>query len=45
VTVRVAINRFGRIGRLVLRALHETRCEQIVAIDDLGPAATNVQLR
>jgi glyceraldehyde 3-phosphate dehydrogenase len=32
--VRVAINGFGRIGRLVLRATHETRCEdvEIVAI-------------
>ena len=26
-TVRVAINGFGRIGGLVLRALHETRFE------------------
>jgi glyceraldehyde 3-phosphate dehydrogenase len=45
-TVRVAINGFGRIGRLVLRALHETRCEdvEIVAINDLGPVATNAHL-
>jgi len=44
--VRVAINGFGRIGRLVLRALHETRCEnvEIVAINDLGPVATNAHL-
>jgi glyceraldehyde 3-phosphate dehydrogenase len=45
-TVRVAINGFGRIGRLVLRALHETRREDvdIVAINDLGPVATNAHL-
>jgi glyceraldehyde 3-phosphate dehydrogenase len=45
-TVRVAINGFGRIGRLVLRALHEIRCEdvEIVAINDLGPVATNAHL-
>jgi glyceraldehyde 3-phosphate dehydrogenase len=44
--VRVAINGFGRIGRLVLRATHETRCEDvdIVAINDLGPVATNAHL-
>ena len=45
-TVRVALNGFGRIGRLVLSALHETRCEdvEIVAINDLGPVATNAHL-
>src|SRR3974377_1133247 len=45
-TVRVAINGFGRIGRLVLRALCETRCEEveIVTINDLGPVATNAHL-
>ena len=45
-TVRVAINGFGRIGRLVLRALCETRCAdvEIVAINDLGPVATNAHL-
>src|SRR5246500_2361055 len=45
-TVRVGINGFGRIGRLVLRAVHETRCEnvEIVAINDLGPVATNAHL-
>src|SRR5271154_1687467 len=44
--VRVAINGFGRIGRLVLRATHETRSEdvEIVAINDLGPVATNAHL-
>ena len=45
-TVRVAINGFGRIGRLVLRALHETRREdiEIIAVNDLGPVATNAHL-
>jgi glyceraldehyde 3-phosphate dehydrogenase len=44
--VRVAINGFGRIGRLVLRAAYETKCEdvEIVAINDLGPVATNAHL-
>ncbi|MGB8275245.1 MAG: type I glyceraldehyde-3-phosphate dehydrogenase [Alphaproteobacteria bacterium] len=45
-TVRVAINGFGRIGRLVLRALHESgrRDVAVVAINDLGPVATNAHL-
>lgn len=45
-TVRVAINGFGRIGRLVLRALHESgrRDVTVVAINDLGPVATNAHL-
>ena len=36
--IRVAINGFGRIGRLVLRAAHEAKREaiEIVAINDLG---------
>jgi glyceraldehyde 3-phosphate dehydrogenase len=35
--LRVAINGFGRIGRLVLRAIQETRCTdiQVVAINDI----------
>jgi glyceraldehyde 3-phosphate dehydrogenase len=46
VTVRVAINGFGRIGRNVLRAVAETgRSDlQIVAVNDLAPPATNVYL-
>ena len=38
--VRVAINGFGRIGRLVLRAAYESGRKDIefVAINDLGPA-------
>ena len=36
---RVAINGFGRIGRLVLRAIHDSKRKdlKIVAINDLGP--------
>ena len=45
-TVRVAINGFGRIGRLVLRALHEQGRDdvQVVAINDLGSVEANAQL-
>ena len=45
-TVRVAINGFGRIGRLVLRALFESgRTDiEIVAINDLADAHTNAHL-
>jgi len=44
--LRVAINGFGRIGRLVLRAVHETMRQdiEIVAINDLGPVETNAHL-
>ena len=44
--IRVAINGFGRIGRLILRTAHETKSEdvEIVAINDLGPVATNAHL-
>ncbi|WP_421950996.1 type I glyceraldehyde-3-phosphate dehydrogenase [Pelagibacterium sp.] len=45
-TVRVAINGFGRIGRNVLRAIVESgRTDiEIVAINDLGPVETNAHL-
>ncbi|HXC89677.1 MAG TPA: type I glyceraldehyde-3-phosphate dehydrogenase [Stellaceae bacterium] len=45
-TVRVAINGFGRIGRLVLRAAFEHRHTeiQVVGINDLGPVETNAHL-
>lgn len=45
-TVRVAINGFGRIGRNVLRALVEQgRTDlEVVAINDLGPVETNAHL-
>jgi len=46
-TVKVAINGYGRIGRNVMRALYELdRTDEIsiVAINDLGPADTNAHL-
>src|SRR5471032_2054177 len=45
-TVRVAINGFGRIGRLVLRSIVEfaRRDIEVVAINDLGPVETNAHL-
>lgn len=46
-TIRVAINGYGRIGRNILRALYESgRTDeiQIVAVNDLGDAATNAHL-
>ena len=44
--VRVAINGFGRIGRNVLRAIHESGRQdiEVVAINDLGPVETNAHL-
>ena len=43
---RVAINGFGRIGRLVLRAIVESgrRDIEVVAVNDLGPVETNAHL-
>ena len=45
-TVRVAINGFGRIGRNVLRAIIENNRTDIsvIAINDLGPVKTNAHL-
>ena len=45
-TVKVAINGFGRIGRNVLRAIHEAGRKdiEVVAINDLGPVETNAHL-
>jgi glyceraldehyde 3-phosphate dehydrogenase len=45
-SIRVAINGFGRIGRNVLRAIVENgRSDvQVVAINDLAPAETNAHL-
>ncbi|MBS1170187.1 MAG: gap [Burkholderiaceae bacterium] len=46
-TIRVAINGYGRIGRNILRAHYEggkTHDIQIVAINDLGNAQTNAHL-
>lgn len=45
-TVRVAINGSGRIGRNILRAIHESGRKDIdvVAVNDLGPVETNAHL-
>lgn len=45
-TVRVGINGFGRIGRNVLRAIHESNRSDIsiVAINDIGDVKTNAHL-
>src|SRR5450755_3035384 len=46
-TIRVAINGYGRIGRNILRAHYEDgkkHDSQIVAINDLGNAETNAHL-
>jgi glyceraldehyde 3-phosphate dehydrogenase len=46
-TLKVAINGYGRIGRNILRALYESKRNdeiQIVAINDLGDAETNAHL-
>ena len=46
-TVKVAINGYGRIGRNILRALYEAKRTgeiSIVAINDLGDAKTNAHL-
>src|SRR6201996_840474 len=44
--VKVAINGFGRIGRLVLRAIVESGREdvEVVALNDLGSVETNAHL-
>lgn len=45
--IRVAINGYGRIGRNIMRALHESgRTDEIeiVAVNDLGNAETNAHL-
>ncbi len=46
-TIRVAINGFGRIGRNILRAHYESKKHpeiEIVAINDLGDVNTNAHL-
>lgn len=44
--IRVAINGFGRIGRLILRSIVESGRQDIdvIAINDLGPVETNAHL-
>ncbi len=45
-SIKIAINGFGRIGRLALRSIVETGCKDVdvVAINDLGPVETNAHL-
>jgi glyceraldehyde 3-phosphate dehydrogenase len=47
-TIKVAINGYGRIGRNILRSLYESKKNgqdiQIVAVNDLGNAETNAHL-
>ena len=45
-TIKVAINGYGRIGRNVLRAIIESgRTDlEVVSINDLGPVETNAHL-
>jgi glyceraldehyde 3-phosphate dehydrogenase len=46
-SIKVGINGYGRIGRMVLRALYEAKRTgeiQIVGINDLGDATTNAHL-
>ena len=44
--VKIGINGFGRIGRLILRALLENYKDkiQVVGINDLGSIETNAHL-
>jgi glyceraldehyde 3-phosphate dehydrogenase len=45
--VKIAINGYGRVGRMVLRALYEQNRRRelsIVAVNDLGDATTNAHL-
>jgi glyceraldehyde 3-phosphate dehydrogenase len=46
-TIKVAINGYGRIGRNILRSLYEAKRNhdiQVVAVNDLGDANTNAHL-
>ena len=45
-TIRVAINGFGRIGRLVMRAAleHANKEIEVVGVNDLGSVETNAHL-
>jgi glyceraldehyde 3-phosphate dehydrogenase len=42
--VRIAINGFGRIGRLVFRAGYKSRDVEFVAINDLADSKTSAHL-
>ena len=45
-SVKVAINGFGRIGRNILRSIIENKNDaiKVVSINDLGPIETNAHL-
>src|SRR5262245_30839231 len=45
-TVRVAVNGFGRIGRNIVRAIYESGRKdiEVVAVNDLDPVETNAHL-
>ena len=45
-TVKVAVNGFGRIGRNIVRAIYESGRKDIdvVAVNDLGPVESNAHL-
>lgn len=45
-TVKIAVNGFGRIGRNIVRAIYESGRKDIdvVAVNDLGPVETNAHL-
>lgn len=45
-TVKIAINGYGRIGRLVMRAVYQAKNQdfEVVAINDLGDAKINAHL-
>lgn len=46
-TIKIAINGYGRIGRNVLRAIYEEgyrKDMEVVAVNDLGDAKTNAHL-
>ncbi|WP_274423414.1 type I glyceraldehyde-3-phosphate dehydrogenase [Chelativorans sp. YIM 93263] len=45
-TVKIAVNGFGRIGRNIVRAIFESGRKdiEVVAINDLGPVETNAHL-
>lgn len=43
-SIKIAINGFGRIGRLVARAAIETDGIELVSINDLAPLETNAHL-
>lgn len=46
-TIKVAVNGYGRIGRNIVRALYESNRQndiQVVAVNDLGDSKTNAHL-